>query len=91
MASYSATPTERSIPPSGSRYKATVDGLHRKPIKYVFGAEYGPVFVAANKQARKARGGDPHARRAGLRRPEPRSRLRPFWRPRGLTHPKTQA
>ncbi len=38
--------------------------LHRKPIKYVFGAEYGPLFIAANKRARLARGGDRRARRS---------------------------
>ncbi len=67
---------ERAIPPSGSRYKATEDGLHRKPILYVFGSEYGSAFVLANKRAQAARGGDRHARRP-LSLPLPRSRLRP--------------
>jgi hypothetical protein len=49
---------ERAIPPCGSQYKATAEGLHRKPILYVFGSEYGPTFIAANKRARAARGSD---------------------------------
>ncbi len=54
---------ERSIPPSGSRYKATEEGLRRKPILFVFGAEYAPAFQAANRRAQAARGGDRRARR----------------------------
>jgi hypothetical protein len=54
---------ERALAPSGSRYKATEDGLHRKPILFVFGPEYAPAFLAANKRARAARGRDQHARR----------------------------
>src|SRR5215213_547023 len=49
---------ERALTPSGSRYKATEEGLHRKPILFVFGSEYAPAFLAANKRARVARGGD---------------------------------
>jgi hypothetical protein len=63
---------DRAIPPSGSRYKATSDGLHRRPIKYTFGAEYGVLFVAANQRTRRAKGGDPHARRALTPSPAPR-------------------
>ncbi len=55
---------ERAIPPSGSRYRATEDGLHRKPILFVFGAEYAPAFLAANRRAQAARGGDQRARRS---------------------------
>lgn len=54
---------ERAITPSGSRYKATEAGLHRKPVLYVFGSEYAPMFLAANKRAQAARGGHPRARR----------------------------
>jgi hypothetical protein len=54
---------DRAIPASGSRYKATEDGLHRKPIVYVFGSEYVPAFIAANKRTRAARGGHPGERR----------------------------
>ncbi len=54
---------ERAIPPSGSRYKATEGGLHRKPILFVFGSEYAPLFLAANKRAQAARGSLSGARR----------------------------
>ncbi len=54
---------ERALAPSGSRYKPTAEGLHRKPILFVFGPEYAPAFLAANKRARKATGGDLTARR----------------------------
>jgi hypothetical protein len=54
---------ERALTPSGSRYKATEDGLRRKPILFVFGPEYAPAFLAANKRAQMARGGDQRARR----------------------------
>jgi hypothetical protein len=49
---------------SGSKYKSTEDGLHRKPIRYVFGSEYAPLFLAANKRAAQARGGHSGERRA---------------------------
>jgi hypothetical protein len=55
---------ERALSPSGSRYKATEYGLHRKPILFVFGAEYGSAFVLANKRAQVARGGNQHGRRS---------------------------
>lgn len=45
----------RDIPPSGSRYKATAEGLHRRPILFRFGSEYAPVFIAANKRSQAAR------------------------------------
>ena len=54
---------ERALAPSGSRYRATEDGLHRKPILFVFGPEYAPAFLAANRRAQAARGGDQRARR----------------------------
>jgi hypothetical protein len=40
---------------SGSNYKPTEDGLHRKPIPFVFGSQYAPLFVAANRRAAAAR------------------------------------
>jgi hypothetical protein len=55
---------DRAIPASKSRYKATEQGLHRKPILYVFGSEYGSAFVQANKRAQAARGGVSGSRRA---------------------------
>ena len=45
---------ERSIAPLGSRYKATADGLRRKVVLYVFGAEFAPLFLMANRRAGKA-------------------------------------
>jgi len=56
----------RAIVPSGSRYKQTEDGLHRKPILFMFGAEYAPAFIKANNRAAAARGG-----RSGERRTIP--------------------
>jgi hypothetical protein len=41
---------------SGSRYKPTEEGLHRKPVLYVFGADYALAFLAANRRAAAARG-----------------------------------
>jgi len=49
---------------SGSRYKATEEGLRRKPIPFQFGPEYSPLFIAANRRAAAARG-----QREGARRP----------------------
>src|SRR3954449_13597305 len=40
---------------SGSTHRPTPDGLHRKPILFMFGADYGPLFSAANKRAAAAR------------------------------------
>ena len=41
---------------SGSRYKATEDGLRRRPIRFQFGCEYAPLFMGANNRAAAARG-----------------------------------
>jgi hypothetical protein len=49
---------------SGSRYKATEDGLRRKPILFMFGSDYAPAFIVANRRAAAARGGDLLSRRA---------------------------
>ncbi|WP_457094518.1 hypothetical protein [Microvirga sp. P5_D2] len=40
---------------SGSRYKPTEEGLRRKPIRFQFGGEYAPLFIAANRGAAAAR------------------------------------
>src|SRR5215210_705623 len=54
---------------SGSTHKPTPDGLHRKPVLFMFGTDYGPLFSAANKRAAAAR-----ERRSGSRRsPTPAS------------------
>ena len=51
---------------SGSTHKPTPHGLHRKPVLFMFGAEYGPLFGAANRRAAAAR-----ERRSGARRGPP--------------------
>jgi hypothetical protein len=48
---------------SGSHYKATADGLRRKPIPFVFGSDYAPLFIAANNRATAARSRQEGARR----------------------------
>jgi hypothetical protein len=50
---------------SGSNYKPTEDGLHRKPIPFVFGSQYAPLLIAANRRAAAARGRPEGARRTG--------------------------
>jgi hypothetical protein len=72
---------------SGSRYRATEDGLRRKPIPFQFGSDYAPLFIAANNRAAAARGRQEGARRAttpdlARRRPWPRQRLAPLSRPK---------
>jgi hypothetical protein len=48
---------------SGSRYKATEEGLRRKPIPFTFGSDYARLFIAANNRAAAARGSQEGARR----------------------------
>src|SRR4051795_9475149 len=48
---------------SGSTHRPTPDGLHRKPVLFMFGSDYGPLFGAANRRAAAAR-----ERRSGARR-----------------------
>lgn len=64
---------DRAIVPAGSRYRATEDGLQRKPVLFVFGSDYAPAFIAANNRAAAARGGPSRARRPLT----PASALRP--------------
>src|SRR4051812_38760541 len=40
---------------SGSTHQPTPDGLHRKPVLFMFGSDYGPLFSAANRRAAAAR------------------------------------
>jgi hypothetical protein len=50
---------------SGSTHKKAGDGeLHRKPILFRFGADYAPVFIAANRRAAAARDRHSGERRA---------------------------
>ena len=50
---------------SGSTHRPTPDGLHRKPVLFMFGIDYGPLFSAANRRAAAA-----HERRS-RRQPAP--------------------
>jgi hypothetical protein len=75
---------------SGSRYKATEDGLRRKPIPFQFGSDYAPLFIAANDRAAAARGRQEGARRTLT----PDSARRPSLRPAGaraLNLPKSKS
>src|SRR5215210_7107975 len=40
---------------SGSTHRPTPEGLHRKPVLFMFGSDYGPLFGAANRRATAAR------------------------------------
>jgi hypothetical protein len=51
-------------PISGSRYRATEHGLRRKPVPFTFGAEFMPLFLAANRRGLKARGAVSSAHRS---------------------------
>ena len=58
---------------SGSRYRATAQGLHRKPVPFQFGSEYAPLFIAANRRSGAARGAV--SRPARIETPDNRQRL----------------
>src|SRR5215217_1238943 len=59
---------------SGSTHQPTPDGLHRKPILFMFGSEFAPLFSAANRRAAAARERRLRSRRAsGLPTHERRS------------------
>ena len=45
-------------------YKATEEGLRRKPILFMFGRDYAPAFIAANRRAAAARDRHSGERRA---------------------------
>jgi hypothetical protein len=58
---------------SGSTHRPTPDGLHRKPVLFMFGAAYGPLFRMANGRVVAAR-----ERHSGARRTStPAKLLRP--------------
>src|SRR5215207_5857494 len=59
---------------SGSTHQPTPDGLHRKPILFMFGSEYGPLFSAANRRVAAAR-----ERRSRSRRGDRPTRARPAF------------
>jgi hypothetical protein len=58
---------------SGSAYRATGEGLRRKPIPFTFGSDYAPLFIAANRAGKIAHEAD---RKAG-RYQTPDNRQRP--------------
>lgn len=60
----------RYEPDPGKRYQRTAEGLHRRPILFRFGAEYGVAFTKANARAQAALGAPAPARRP-IPRPEP--------------------
>ena len=81
---------ERAIPATGSQYKQVGEGLHRKPILFAFGAEYAPLFIAANRRAAAARGAGSGARRP----PSPSHAARPsttLVEARPLKSPKSKS
>src|SRR3954464_10750887 len=59
---------------SGSTHKPTPDGLHRKPVLFMFGRDYGSLFIMANRRAQAARERRVRARRT-RHRPTHRARL----------------
>jgi hypothetical protein len=61
----------RYEPDPGKRYQRTKEGLHRRPILFRFGEEYGPAFAKANALAQAARAAPAPARRPIIARPEP--------------------
>jgi len=78
---------DRAILAPGSTYKATEDGLHRKPVFYVFGSDYGPAFIAANGRAAAVRERDRANRRGNG--PSARPRLStPILEASSLKSPK---
>src|SRR4051795_1703752 len=75
---------------SGSTHKPTPDGLHRKPVLFMFGSDYGPLFIAANRRAAAARERRSGCRRGGLAQPWPGGRPRGSQRLVSLTRPKAK-
>src|SRR3954470_19967866 len=60
---------------SGSTHQPTPDGVHRKPVLFLFGSDYGSLFSAANRWAAAARDGRSGSQR-GPARPRSGGRLR---------------
>src|SRR4051812_4686573 len=75
---------------SGSTHQPTPDGLHRKPVLFMFGSDYGPLFGAANRRAAAARERRLRSRRGPGARPRPGGRLRGSQRLGSLTRPKAK-
>jgi hypothetical protein len=66
----------RYEPDPGKRYQRTAEGLHRRPILFRFGEEYGVAFSTANARAQTARGAPAPARRPVPRPEAPRPPVR---------------
>jgi hypothetical protein len=77
-------------PTTGSAYRATEDGLRRKPVGFTFGSDYMPAFIAANNRAVAARGRQEGARRIRHRTP-PEARPWPHQRLVRLSRQNTRA
>jgi Replication protein C N-terminal domain len=58
--------------PAGRRYQRTAEGLHRRPVTYRFGGDYGQAFARANAATQRARGAPAPARRPVPRPEAPR-------------------
>jgi hypothetical protein len=71
---------ERIVPEPGRRYQPTVDGLHRRPLVFHFGAEFQATFEAANKRPRRGPGRAQDGRRP-LPASPPATRPWPSWVP----------
>jgi hypothetical protein len=80
---------DRAIAP-GSRYKATEEGLRRKPILFMFGADYAPAFIAPNRRAAAACGRYSGGRRAKFLPKQPDDPPRPFLWLYRLSPPKAK-
>jgi hypothetical protein len=74
---------------SGSTHKPTPEGLHRRPVLFMFGSDYGPLFGAANKRAAAARERRSESRRgpgqaASQRRSTPSPEATPTKSPKNI-------
>src|SRR4051794_19169520 len=71
---------------SASTHRPTPDGLHRRPVLFMFGSDYGPLFSAANRRAAAARERRSGARQgsgpAAVRRPSTLPAARPLISPK---------
>jgi hypothetical protein len=83
---------DRPIPEKASRYRATAEGLHRKPILFAFGEDFSAAFRTANQMAqRKSRQGFAPISREHLHRKSvgiPNPPLADFSSPKRSLSPK---
>ena len=64
--------------------------LHRKRVLYQFGSDYGPLFAAANRRARKIRGGQGGSARLDFAPESARGPSVGFLEARTLSSPKSK-